>query len=213
MSEYNVALAHHGIKGQKWGIRRYQNKDGSLTPAGKKRVDKMKSEYTALTGKQLRRSPTKKANNSSSTSSKKSESQNESLAEKTRKLTEQRNYLQTQRDVLQLQKQISDMTPKQVSRGKAFVQKYGPKLAEQAWNDIGKPTVQKYIDKQLGLNKTESKSDKLAREARNAKNLFEIDDYKYKRANIGKEDKNKKLKHSDITVRGPSYSLLPELEK
>lgn len=30
-------LVHHGIKGQKWGRRRYQNADGSLTPAGKQR--------------------------------------------------------------------------------------------------------------------------------------------------------------------------------
>lgn len=30
-------LYHFGIKGQKWGVRRYQNKDGSLTPAGKQR--------------------------------------------------------------------------------------------------------------------------------------------------------------------------------
>lgn len=30
-------LAHHGILGQKWGIRRYQNPDGSLTPEGKAR--------------------------------------------------------------------------------------------------------------------------------------------------------------------------------
>lgn len=30
-------IAHHGIKGQKWGVRRFQNEDGSLTPAGKER--------------------------------------------------------------------------------------------------------------------------------------------------------------------------------
>ena len=30
-------LYHHGIKGMKWGVRRYQNKDGSLTNRGKKR--------------------------------------------------------------------------------------------------------------------------------------------------------------------------------
>ena len=31
-------LAHHGIKGQKWGVRRFRNTDGSLTPAGRKRA-------------------------------------------------------------------------------------------------------------------------------------------------------------------------------
>lgn len=31
-------LYHHGVKGMKWGVRRYQNKDGSLTNAGKDRV-------------------------------------------------------------------------------------------------------------------------------------------------------------------------------
>lgn len=36
-------LYHHGIKGQKWGVRRFQNEDGSLTPAGKKRYDEPNS--------------------------------------------------------------------------------------------------------------------------------------------------------------------------
>lgn len=32
-------LYHHGIKGQKWGVRRFQNDDGSLTPAGDRRYN------------------------------------------------------------------------------------------------------------------------------------------------------------------------------
>ena len=36
----NAELYHHGVKGQRWGIRRYQNKDGSLTAYGKKRYTK-----------------------------------------------------------------------------------------------------------------------------------------------------------------------------
>lgn len=37
MYSYGSYLAHYGVRGMKWGRRRYQNKDGSLTPAGRAR--------------------------------------------------------------------------------------------------------------------------------------------------------------------------------
>lgn len=41
-------LAYHGILGMKWGIRRYQNKDGTLTAAGKKRYGNAETEFSEL---------------------------------------------------------------------------------------------------------------------------------------------------------------------
>lgn len=38
-------LMHYGVKGMKWGVRRYQNPDGSLTKAGKKRQQKQAKKY------------------------------------------------------------------------------------------------------------------------------------------------------------------------
>lgn len=39
ISSHNAVLSHHGIKGQKWGVRRWQTSDGSLTSEGKKRYN------------------------------------------------------------------------------------------------------------------------------------------------------------------------------
>lgn len=38
-------LQHHGIEGQKWGVRRYQNADGSLTAAGRKHLEKKDTKW------------------------------------------------------------------------------------------------------------------------------------------------------------------------
>ena len=49
----NGELMHHGIIGMKWGVRRYQNKDGSLTSAGKRRY-KASDEAKSMSDKELR---------------------------------------------------------------------------------------------------------------------------------------------------------------
>ena len=46
MADY--VLYHWGVKGQKWGVRRYQKKNGSLTPAGKKRRREMSDDAKAV---------------------------------------------------------------------------------------------------------------------------------------------------------------------
>ena len=51
MSDY---ISHFGVKGMKWGIRRYQNKDGSLTPEGRKRYGRSEDSEKV---RELRKKP------------------------------------------------------------------------------------------------------------------------------------------------------------
>ena len=49
-----TVLQHHGITGMKWGVRRYQNSDGSLTSRGRARLDKKDTKWAETKGEKIR---------------------------------------------------------------------------------------------------------------------------------------------------------------
>ena len=150
-------LQHYGVLGMKWGIRRYQNKDGSLTPAGKKKAAKLKERYTQLTGKRMRRNPVKSTTSTKTSSKSKRKTVSEmSDAE-----------LKARIDRLTLERRFNELSPKQVSRGAEF-KKTLSNTAIGIIRNNGQKVIGDYLEKKvrasLGMN-TEDPTKELKKEA------------------------------------------------
>lgn len=129
----NNYLQHHGILGMKWGVRRYQNKDGSLTAAGRKRVAKLDAEREALTGKK---------SNSGDPAPKK-RTIHDVPDDELRKMVERRRM---ENDYLSLTKHIQELTPKQVSKIKKFVHYMGDKVIVPSVTDASKRFATSFLN-------------------------------------------------------------------
>ena len=188
----SLYLSHHGVKGQKWGIRRFQYKDGSLTPAGQRKAAKMRTAYTELTGKKLRSHPEslKKSIDKSKSGGKTSDADDQIT-----ELKKQKELLTAKKDVLELQNRISELTPKKVSAGKEFIEKLGPTIAKNVWEGALKNNVNKWIENKMGLKVPESESKKLADKAKDMQNRY--NSLKYE--NLIKEELNKRKKNQGNT--------------
>ena len=164
-------LYHHGIKGMKWGIRRYQNKDGSLTPAGRKRATKLESEYSTLTGKKI----------SEKTSDQSSGNKGHSTGSKSKSISEMSNQeIQDKIDRIRLENTLKSLTPQQTTRGERFVNSLKDS-AISIIKDKGTKITGDYIDKQLrnklGLSNKDAKTAAqiLQEEAQKYENRQKID--------------------------------------
>lgn len=146
-------LYHWGIKGMKWGVRRYQNKDGSLTNAGKKRRAKLEGELEKLGGK--------KKTDGDDIPKKKSVS-DMSDAE----LREHTNRMQLEANYYNAKKNLSTANPKQVSAGKKFAEKMLNETIIPSLTNTGKAYLEKVLKEQLGLKEEKQLSweDKLKKQ-------------------------------------------------
>lgn len=114
MQEPKYELYHYGTKGMKWGVRRFQNKDGTRTPAGLKRYSNRAKDGLKKAGDKLKEQYAKR----------KAEKAEEKQRKKPiKKLTNEE--LQARIDRLRMEKSYKDLLKEvnapTISKGKSFV--------------------------------------------------------------------------------------------
>lgn len=145
-------LYHHGILGMRWGIRRYQNADGSLTAAGRKRRTQLEGELSKLPSEKKSEDSTDHATSSTTKPKHKSvnDMSDDELANATRRLQAEKNYLD-------LQRQVSSFTPQQKSKGREFAENFGNTILDNLRENVSRSMSEwanKQIREALGLDNT-----------------------------------------------------------
>lgn len=167
-------LYHYGIIGQKWGVRRFQNKDGTLTPAGRKRATKLESEYEKVTGKKL--------NNGGSSSS----SNTKSIKDMTD------DEIRSRISRIKLENELNSLTPKQVSKGRQFAMEMFNDVLKPAAKNAGKDFIEKKMKETLGITSDSDLFKELSKEAKKAEYEKKIAE-----ANMAKRKDKKEAKKDE----------------
>lgn len=131
-------LYHHGVPGQRWGFRRYQNPDGTLTPAGRRRANKLAEKYAKVTGKKLIVKKRSVQGNEKPKPKTISEMSDQEIQAKINRMRLEDTYASM----------IASRAPKEkVSRGKKFVSNLKRNVITPALTDAGRTLLGNLIKK------------------------------------------------------------------